>query len=155
MFQPFRTTAMENLAAMADMTEVAYRSKTLPQLKEMIARYHAQKTAFLSIPRTEDVGIIRVSSESAKEMLRPSPARCLEVLGALLPRVAAYSNSTLLAEISESLRVRWATGMYPVAAVGLFVPSAHNCCYIGLCRLLPFVLLTLSIFIPFPFAVLH
>jgi hypothetical protein len=54
----------------------------------------------------QDVGIIRVNSEEARELMRPCPSKCLETLARLLPRVAAYCNATLLAELNEALRVR-------------------------------------------------
>jgi hypothetical protein len=54
----------------------------------------------------QDVGIIRVNSKEARELMRPCPTKCLETLARLLPRVAAYCNATLLAELNEALRVR-------------------------------------------------
>ncbi len=44
-----------------------------------------------------------MNSSAARELLRPCPSRCLDTLATLLPRVAAYGNQTLLAELNAAL----------------------------------------------------
>jgi hypothetical protein len=65
----------------------------------------------------QDVGIIRVNSEEARELLRPCPSRCLDTLARLLPRVAGYCNATLLTELNEALRVSGLVVPHPLGCV--------------------------------------
>ncbi|KAH8072853.1 dynein light chain binding protein [Aureococcus anophagefferens] len=77
----------------------------LEKYAHAITDYRAQAADFATIPRSADVGILRVDSLALKRLLVPSPTRCLDALQAYLPELMDIGFKQLLDQLGSILPV--------------------------------------------------
>ncbi|PRP88057.1 dynein heavy chain 6, axonemal-like [Planoprotostelium fungivorum] len=76
----------------------------LTYFKESITKYKSQIHLMKQMPLYSQVGMTVVDSVHLKELLSPSPKRCLEEIQRLIPELARMKNEELLSDLNTAMR---------------------------------------------------
>lgn len=104
-FEPFYTTSQENETFHKSIRDVFSEDVNLDVYADAIARYRKQVGEYQQMPRSADVGILRVDSLALKQLLVPSPIVCLDALRAHLPKLMGDGFKDLLDQLGAILPV--------------------------------------------------
>ena len=77
--------------------------------KDAITKYKGQIIEMNRMVTSLEVGIIVVDSSKLKEVLSPSPKRCLEDIEKLIPELAKIKNEELLSDLNGATRTLTST----------------------------------------------
>lgn len=70
--------------------------------REALSRYHRQHKMAIRILEKRPLGLLLVDATKMKELLTPSPQRCLEAINALLPIMARREVDRLMVESQDA-----------------------------------------------------
>ncbi|KAH8057234.1 dynein light chain binding protein [Aureococcus anophagefferens] len=103
--EPYCGKAQENGDFLEVHKDAFGKDVNLEKYAHAITDYRAQAADFATIPRSADVGILRVDSLALKRLLVPSPTRCLDALQAYLPELMDIGFKQLLDQLGSILPV--------------------------------------------------
>lgn len=82
--------------------QVLSGERTLDTFRADLARFTTQQADIVALPKTRDVGILRVSSAQLKASLLPGPVQCLQKISSLLPQLAAQKYQEFIADVHDA-----------------------------------------------------
>ena len=94
--RPFLSVFMQNLSTIERLSLENYEDKTHSEITNLIDTHREQTVLFQTIPLFKQTGFILINIEDLKRAFTPSPLRCLEAIGKLLPQIAKKKNTILL-----------------------------------------------------------
>ena len=100
--RPFLAVFMQNLSTMLGLTLENYENKSHSDVRDLLDSHLEQKDLFETIPLKTRSGFILINSEDLKHAFTPSPQRCLDGIGELLPKIACKKNKNLLGAINAA-----------------------------------------------------
>eukprot|EP00741_Cyanophora_paradoxa_P000409 tig00000404_g400.t1 len=98
-FEPYKLMFLENAAT--DIQN-GFREAALNVFRDSMLKYKAQMVDVDGIQTSKSIGIFRIDSKKLKEVLTPSPQKCLKEIHILLPQLARDKNNKLLEEINNA-----------------------------------------------------
>ncbi|KAK3237367.1 hypothetical protein CYMTET_52552 [Cymbomonas tetramitiformis] len=103
-FLPYRDMVIDNrqVTMEAMRLQVEEGERTLDRFRADIRQFKAQHQKMMGLLESRDMGIVRVSTLQLKNTFTPSPVKCLDLIAALLPELAAARYQSFIAEIHEA-----------------------------------------------------
>ena len=95
-FNPFKEQFLENDFRLQGMTMKAYYDTSIENWGNLLDEYQVMSERFGAIPQESDVGVVRINSTDFRNMLLPSPAKCLQSIRQLIPKIAGDKTVHLL-----------------------------------------------------------
>lgn len=104
-FAPFCEQSLQNETFHTSIRDAFSGDVDLEVYATAIARYRQQAEEFQQMPRSADIGILRVDSLALKRLLVPSPIVCLNALHGRLPEMMNDGFKDLLDQLGSILPV--------------------------------------------------
>ncbi|KAJ9454440.1 Dynein-1-beta heavy chain [Diplonema papillatum] len=99
-YETFKAMYLEN--RLVDPHKIKEDDPPLDWFRDERQKYHTQQQDIDRLPAQKDVAIFTTKTDMLKQVLAPSPVRCLEELETLLPQIAKEKNDALFAEITQA-----------------------------------------------------
>eukprot|EP01064_Diplonema_japonicum_P033482 TRINITY_DN6608_c3_g1_i1.p1 TRINITY_DN6608_c3_g1~~TRINITY_DN6608_c3_g1_i1.p1 ORF type:complete len:4220 (+),score=898.37 TRINITY_DN6608_c3_g1_i1:135-12794(+) len=99
-YEAFKKMYVENRRV--DPHQIRLEDPPLDWFRDKRIKYHKQQQDIDRLPGQRNISIFTVKTELLKQVLTPSPVRCLEVVESLLPQIAKEKNDLLIAEVSDA-----------------------------------------------------
>ena len=101
-FERFKRLYVENRRV--DPHQIRQDDPPLDWFRDERQKYHNQQSDIDHLPPQRDVAIFTAKTDKLKQVLTPSPIRCLDELEVLLPVIAKEKNDILMSEVTEANR---------------------------------------------------
>ncbi|XP_074661680.1 dynein axonemal heavy chain 6-like [Tubulanus polymorphus] len=98
-FEPYREFYRENESL--DLESVREAEHDVEFFRESLVRYHKQHKMAERIIEKRPLGMLLVDGTKMKNLLIPSPLRCLEAINDMLPKLARREVDRLIAELQD------------------------------------------------------
>eukprot|EP00516_Mucochytrium_quahogii_P005584 CAMPEP_0203755686 /NCGR_PEP_ID=MMETSP0098-20131031/9101_1 /ASSEMBLY_ACC=CAM_ASM_000208 /TAXON_ID=96639 /ORGANISM=" , Strain NY0313808BC1" /LENGTH=125 /DNA_ID=CAMNT_0050647261 /DNA_START=1 /DNA_END=375 /DNA_ORIENTATION=- len=99
LFAPFIKQYIRNERLVRKLEVQYYENATIDVFQEMLSKYTAQQQLFELVPTISDIGIVRIDSNTLKELFVPSPKRCLNKIKDLVPEILRLKTNETLSEM--------------------------------------------------------
>eukprot|EP01060_Flectonema_neradi_P004124 TRINITY_DN12705_c0_g1_i2.p1 TRINITY_DN12705_c0_g1~~TRINITY_DN12705_c0_g1_i2.p1 ORF type:complete len:4231 (+),score=761.72 TRINITY_DN12705_c0_g1_i2:111-12803(+) len=99
-FEKYRKMYIENRRV--DPHQIKKDDPPLDWFRDERQKYQSQQQDIDKLPGQRDVAIFTAKTDKLKQVLIPSPVRCLDELETLLPQIAKEKNDALMAEVTEA-----------------------------------------------------